>query len=104
MKNTPVRWMLALVACATITGCATETHRSLEVEKPVSAGSSYNGPKSSLIVAKFNNRSTYLQGMFSDGVDRLGGQAKTLLIGHLQSSGRFDVMDRDNLPDLARES
>lgn len=103
MNCTP-RWMLALVALATIAGCATETHRSVEVAKPVSAGTTYNGPKSSLIVARFNNRSSYLQGMFSDGVDRLGGQAKTLLIGHLQSSGRFDVLDRDNLNDLARES
>ncbi|MEO6078448.1 MAG: CsgG/HfaB family protein [Steroidobacteraceae bacterium] len=104
MKFTPVRLMLALVALATVTGCATESHRAVEVAKPVSAGTTYNGPKNSLIVAKFNNRSTYLQGMFSDGVDRLGSQAKTLLIAHLQSSGRFDVMDRDNLADLARES
>jgi curli biogenesis system outer membrane secretion channel CsgG len=103
MNFTP-RWMLGLVALAAMAGCATETHRAVEATKPVSAGTQYNGPKSSLIVAKFNNRSTYLQGMFSDGVDRLGGQAKTLLIGHLQSSGRFDVLDRDNLPDLARES
>jgi curli biogenesis system outer membrane secretion channel CsgG len=103
MKFTP-RWMLGLIALAAMAACATETHRAVEATKPVSAGTQYNGPKSSLIVAKFNNRSTYLQGMFSDGVDRLGGQAKTLLIGHLQSSGRFDVLDRDNLPDLARES
>jgi curli biogenesis system outer membrane secretion channel CsgG len=103
MNFTP-RWMFALLALATVTGCATETHRAVEVARPVSASTAYNGPKSSLIVAKFNNRSSYLQGMFSDGVDRLGGQAKTLLIGHLQSSGRFDVLDRDNMPDLARES
>jgi curli biogenesis system outer membrane secretion channel CsgG len=106
MNSTPTRLTLGLLALAARAGCATESHRSLEVAKPVSAGSAtaYNGPKSSLIVAKFNNRSTYLQGMFSDGVDRLGGQAKTLLIGHLQSSGRFAVLDRDNLADLARES
>jgi curli biogenesis system outer membrane secretion channel CsgG len=106
MNSTPTRLTLVLLALAAMAGCATESHRSLEVAKPVSAGSAttYSGPKSALIVAKFNNRSTYLQGMFSDGVDRLGGQAKTLLIGHLQSSGRFAVLDRDNLADLARES
>jgi curli biogenesis system outer membrane secretion channel CsgG len=104
MNHFKARMMLALAALAAVAGCATETHRSLEVEKPVAAGTAYNGPKSTLIVARFNNRSSYLQGMFSDGVDRLGGQAKTVLIGHLQSSGRFSVLDRDNLPDLARES
>jgi curli biogenesis system outer membrane secretion channel CsgG len=104
MKFMPSPLMSALMTCAVVAGCATESHRSLEVAKPASAGTAYNGPQSTLIVAKFNNRSTYLQGMFSDGVDRLGSQAKTVLIGHLQSSGRFAVLDRDNLPDLARES
>jgi curli biogenesis system outer membrane secretion channel CsgG len=104
MKPTSPRLMLALAALSAAAGCATESHRSLEVAKPVSAATAYNGPQSTLIVAKFNNRSTYLQGMFSDGVDRLGSQAKTVLIGHLQSSGRFAVLDRDNLADLARES
>lgn len=103
MKRSPRLWM-ALVVLTMATGCATETHRAVEVAKPASASSAYTGRKSTLIVGKFNNRTSYLQGMFSDGVDRLGGQAKTLLVGHLQNSGRFDVLDRDNLNDLARES
>jgi curli biogenesis system outer membrane secretion channel CsgG len=98
------RMTFALAALAVVAGCATESHRSLEVEKPVSAGTAYSGPKSGLVVGKFDNRSSYLRGMFSDGVDRLGSQAKTILITHLQSTGRFDVMDRDNLNELARES
>lgn len=85
-------------------GCATESHGALAVEKPASAAKSYSGPRSSLVVGKFDNRSSYLRGMFSDGVDRLGGQAKTILMAHLQSTGRFDVMDRDNLDGLAREA
>jgi len=104
MKHTSPRLILALMAIAAATGCATESHRSVETARPVSAGTAYNGPQSSLIVARFNNRSTYLQGMFSDGVDRLGSQAKTVLISHLQSTGRFAVLDRDNLSDLAREA
>jgi curli biogenesis system outer membrane secretion channel CsgG len=55
-------------------------------------------------VGKFDHRSTYLRGLFSDGVDRLGGQAKTILVAHLQQSGRFDVLDRDNLEETAREA
>jgi hypothetical protein len=30
-------------------------------------------------------------------MDRLGGQAKTLLITHLQQINRFTVLDRDNM-------
>jgi len=45
-----------------------------------------------------------MRGLFSDGVDRLGGQAKTVLITHLQQTGRFSVMDRDNLDEIKRES
>ena len=56
------------------------------------------------MVGKFDNRSSYMRGLFSDGVDRLGGQAKTILIGHLQETGRFRVVDRENLDEIAREA
>ncbi len=89
-----------------LSGCATESHQAVAVEKSVAAASapSYTGAKSSLAVGKFDNRSSYLRGLFSDGVDRLGGQAKTILIGHLQQTGRFSVMDRDNMDENAREA
>jgi curli biogenesis system outer membrane secretion channel CsgG len=87
-----------------VAGCATESHQALEIPKPASAGTAYNGPKSTLMVGKFDNRSTYLRGLFSDGVDRLGGQAKTILIGHLQETGRFTVVDRDNMEETAQEA
>jgi curli biogenesis system outer membrane secretion channel CsgG len=45
-----------------------------------------------------------LRGLFSDGVDRLGGQAKTILIGHLQETGRFNVMERENMEEIAQEA
>jgi curli biogenesis system outer membrane secretion channel CsgG len=95
---------LAVLAAVSLAGCATESHRAVETQKPVSAGTIYNGPKSTLMVGKFDNRSSYMRGLFSDGVDRLGGQAKTILIGHLQETGRFKVVDRDNLEELAREA
>ena len=44
-----------------------------------------------------------MRGIFTDGVDRLGSQAKTILITHLQQTGRFNVMDRDNLPEIKQE-
>ena len=56
------------------------------------------------MVGKFDNRSTYLRGLFSDGVDRLGGQAKGILITHLQQTGRFNVVDRDNMDEIKQEA
>ncbi len=85
-------------------GCATESSRSLPVAQVASANQVYQGVRSPISVGKFDNRSSYLRGLFSDGVDRLGGQAKTILITHLQQSNRFSVMDRDNLTELAQEA
>lgn len=45
-----------------------------------------------------------MRGIFSDGVDRLGSQAKTILITHLQQTGRFNVLDRDNLGEIKQEA
>eukprot|EP01031_Cornospumella_fuschlensis_P008274 gene8274-biopygen6949 len=45
-----------------------------------------------------------MRGIFSDGVDRLGGQAKTILITHLQDTGRFQVLDRENMDEIKREA
>ena len=56
------------------------------------------------MVGKFDNRSSYMRGLFSDGVDRLGGQSKTILMTHLQQTGRFVVVDRDNMDEIAREA
>jgi curli biogenesis system outer membrane secretion channel CsgG len=55
-------------------------------------------------VGKFDNRSSFMRGVFSDGVDRLGGQAKTTLVAHLQQSQRFSVLDRDNLSETRQEA
>lgn len=85
-------------------GCATEQSRTLEVAKVTSASSAYQGQRSPIAVGKFDNRSSYMRGLFSDGVDRLGGQAKTILITHLQQSNRFNVLDRDNMNEIAQES
>src|SRR5881296_3096900 len=98
------RAALALIVIAGAMGCATESYQALEPAKPASAGTMYTGARSTLMVGKFDNRSSYMRGLFSDGVDRLGGQAKTILIGHLQETGRFSVVDRDNLDEIAREA
>ena len=106
-----IRYLISIFALTTVfcvifgmVGCATESHKTVEVHKPAAAATVYNGPKNTLVVGKFDNRSSYMRGLFSDGVDRLGGQAKTILIGHLQETGRFKVMDRDNMDEIAREA
>lgn len=45
-----------------------------------------------------------MNGVFSDGVDRLGNQSKTILITHLQQTGRFNVLDRSNMAELQNEA
>lgn len=87
-----------------LAGCATETNRALETPQVQAAARPYSGPKSSVAVGKFDNRSNFMRGIFSDGVDRLGGQAKTILITHLQQTGRFAVLDRANLDEIKREA
>lgn len=99
-----VTTVAAVVMISALAGCASEGSRSVAVAKVASAGQAYQGARSPIAVGKFENRSSYLRGIFSDGVDRLGNQAKTVLITHLQQSNRFSVMDRDNMGELAQEA
>jgi curli biogenesis system outer membrane secretion channel CsgG len=95
--------LLSLTFIFSLVGCATEQSRTVETPKPVSYAH-YQGAKSDIAVGKFDNRSSFMRGIFSDGVDQLGGQAKTILITHLQQTGRFSVMDRDNLQAASQEA
>jgi curli biogenesis system outer membrane secretion channel CsgG len=90
---------LVLVGCA-----ATESSRSIPVAKVEAAATPYRGARVPVSVGKFDNKSNFMRGIFSDGVDRLGSQAKTTLISHLQQSQRFSVLDRDNLSETKQES
>jgi curli biogenesis system outer membrane secretion channel CsgG len=85
-------------------GCVKESHRTLETSTVASHGTPYTGPRYTLVIGKFQNRSQYLRGAFADGGDPLGTQAKTILKTHLQQSGRFVVVDRDNMEEIARET
>jgi curli biogenesis system outer membrane secretion channel CsgG len=87
-----------------LAGCATETSNALPVQKVETANKPYNGARTQIAVGKFDNRSSYMRGIFSDGVDRLGGQAKTILITHLQQTNRFSVLDRDNMEEIKQEA
>lgn len=102
-----VRFAICLTLAAPVvvsSGCATESHKALEVQQVASAGTAYTGPRNALTVGKFDNRSSYMRGLFSDGIDRLGSQARTILITHLNQTGRFNVVDRDNMQETAQEA
>lgn len=105
VKHTRTIPLLAAVALLSVLGgCATESSKSLPIQKVESAGSPYTGARTLISVGKFDNRSSYMRGIFSDGVDRLGGQAKTILISHLQQTNRFNVLDRDNMEEIRQEA
>ena len=95
---------LAATCLLALAGCATETSRSVQVEQVQSAATPYAGARLAISVGKFDNRSSFMRGVFSDGVDRLGSQAKTTLVAHLHQSQRFSVLDRDNLAETGQEA
>lgn len=95
---------VAVVTAFLLSGCASESSRTVEVQKVATYRTDYSGPKSTISIGKFDNRSNYMNGIFSDGVDRLGNQSKTILMTHLQQTGRFTVMDRANMDELKNEA
>lgn len=98
---------LTVLGCLSLTACSTvETSKTLQSPQVTAATTAvrYTGVKTPVSIGKFDNRSSYMRGIFSDNVDRLGGQAKTILETHLQQTGYFSVLNRDNLSELQQEA
>ncbi|WP_169776722.1 CsgG/HfaB family protein [Campylobacter mucosalis] len=95
---------LAGVLALSFAGCATESHKSIETPAPEVALSPFHGQKVLVSVGRFSNQSSYQNGIFSDGEDRLGNQAATILVTNLNQSGRFSVLERSNMSALKQES
>jgi curli biogenesis system outer membrane secretion channel CsgG len=93
-----------LIFVSLLSGCATETYKQLETHKVASYNTVYSGKKHHLAVGKFYNKTDYLNGIFSDGIDHLGNQAKSILITHLQQTNRFNVVDRSNMQEIKMEA
>lgn len=104
MKTRIASILITTALVGVLGGCATEDSRSLAVAKTAASAKPSNGPRSPISVGKFDNRSTFMRGIFTDGVDRLGSQAKTILITHLQQTNRFSVLDRDNMSEIKQEA
>ncbi|MEQ1813567.1 MAG: CsgG/HfaB family protein [Candidatus Nitrotoga sp.] len=88
----------------TFGGCATESSQSLAIKQVDVANKPFSGLRTPISIGKFDNRSSFMRGIFSDGTDRLGSQAKTILITHLQQTNRFNVLDRENLSEISQEA
>ncbi|WAC73771.1 CsgG/HfaB family protein [Roseateles sp. SL47] len=104
LKTIWTRRATLALAVAALSACATEQSRTIDVPRPTSAPAAYQGPRAPIAVGKFDNRSSYMRGMFADAVDRLGSQSKSILVAHLQQTNRFNVLDRDNLEEAQQEA
>lgn len=98
-KTTFIAALLILGACTT-----TENSRSIQAQTVSVAAVPYAGKRIPVSIGKFENKSSYLRGIFTDGVDRIGNQSKTLLISHLNQSNRFGVLDRENMTEAREEA
>lgn len=99
-----LRLSIVCMAVLFLTACATESKREVESDTVATYRSEYSGPKTTLMVGNFQNRSNYMQGLFSSGTDKLGNQAKTILKAHLQQTNRFKVVDRENMEAIQQEA
>ena len=95
----------ALLACCLLSCATTESHKRPETATVATHDAPpYAGPKQRVVIGKFENRSPYMHGIFSDGVDRLGLQSEQIMKTHLSQTNRFVLMDRVNMEETARES
>ena len=97
---------LLLISLATLTlnACVQEGSRTLPIQKVESAARPYAGVRVPVSVGKFDNRSSFMRGVFSSNEDRMGSQAQTILVTHLQQSQRFGVLDRSALTEIKQEA
>ena len=94
-----------LIALVNFAACSTvETSKVIAPQKVLAASTPFTGTKVPVSIGKFENKSPYLRGIFTDGVDRLGNQSKTILVSHLNQSKRFGVLDRENMTETKEEA
>ncbi|WP_298955928.1 CsgG/HfaB family protein [uncultured Campylobacter sp.] len=103
-KKTISAAIIAASVLALFSGCAKESSRVVQTPTVASLNTNYSGERIAVSVGRFNNQSSYNNGVFSDGEDRLGNQAQTILISNLQQTGRFSVLDRTNMRAIKEES
>ena len=98
------KYILISITAMALTGCVQEGARTLPIQKVASAGIPTTAVKVPVSVGKFDNRSSFMRGVFSTGEDRMGSQAQTILVTHLQQSQRFSVLDRSVMTEIKQEA
>ena len=96
--------LLISLATVTLSACVQEGSRTLPIQKVESAARPQVGPRVPVSVGKFDNRSSFMRGVFSNNEDRMGSQAQTILVTHLQQSQRFSVLDRSVMSEIKQEA
>ncbi len=96
--NEKIFCLFLAIGFVVLNGCATESSRSLDTQtvRAASTATLYQGAKLPISVGKFNNRSNYHNGVFSDDMDQLGNQSKIILVHICSKPGAF-CLDRVNL-------
>lgn len=95
---------IASLATLTLTACVQEQSRTLPIQKVESSARPNTGIRVPVAVGKFDNRSSFMRGVFSNNEDRMGSQAQTILVTHLQQSQRFSVLDRTVMSEIKQEA
>jgi len=76
----------------------------MPIQKVESAARPSSEPRVPVSIGKFNNRSSFMRGVFSNNEDRMGSQAQTILTTHLQQSQRFSVLERNVMSEIKQEA
>lgn len=96
--------LLSILSGSLLVGCATESSKVIDNPTPIAVSNACSANKPAVSIGRFNNQSSYNNGIFGDGEDRLGNQAQTLLIADLTQSGCFVMLERSNMSAIAQES
>ncbi|MCE2782760.1 CsgG/HfaB family protein [Limnohabitans sp.] len=96
--------LLASLAILTLSACVQEASRTMPIQKVESAARPSSEPRVPVSIGKFNNRSSFMRGVFSNNEDRMGSQAQTILTTHLQQSQRFSVLERNVMSEIKQEA
>jgi curli biogenesis system outer membrane secretion channel CsgG len=96
--------LMATMATLALAGCVEEGARTIPIQRVESASRPYAGVRVPVSIGKFDNRSSFMRGVFSNGEDRMGSQAQTILVTHLQQAQRFNVLDRTMMSEIKAEA
>ena len=97
-------FLLTVLLLPGAVACAAREHHRAVTPIEMNYVRAPEGPTARVTIGQFVNRSTYMNGIFADGADRLGSQAQQILVTHLSQSPSFLVLDRRNMQALAEEA